>query len=79
MAHRCDISGKSRQHGHRVSHANNKSKHVFKSNLQNKKIFIRELGRSVKLKISTNIIRTIDKIGLDQTLKKYGLKVKDLI
>ncbi len=79
MAHRCDISGKSRQHGHRVSHANNKRKHVFRANLQNKKIFVRELGRSIRLKLSTNIIRTIDKIGFEQTVKKYGLKVKDLV
>lgn len=78
MAHKCDISGKSRQSGHRVSHANNKSKHVFKSNLQTKKIYIPEEKRFVKVKISTRVMRTIDKIGIHQTLKKHKIKLSDL-
>lgn len=79
MAHRCMISGKSRQHGHRVSHANNKRKHVFRANLQEKKLFITELGRSVRLKVSTQMLRTIDKIGLAAAAKKHGLSLSELV
>jgi len=78
MAHKCSISGKSRQTGHRVSHANNKSKHVFKANIQSKRIFIPEENRMVRLKLSTQTIRTIDKIGLKATLKKYNVTLAEL-
>lgn len=79
MAHKCKFSGVSRQNGHRVSHANNKTKHVFRANLQTRKLYIPEEKRFVRVKISTRVIRTIDKLGLKETLKKYKLKVADLI
>lgn len=78
MARKCSISGVSRQHGHRVSHANNKSKHVFKANIQSKRIFIPEENRSVRVRLSTRMIRTIDKIGLRNTLKKFNLTLADI-
>ena len=78
MGRRCQISGTKGQHGHRVSHAKNRRKHVFQPNLQVKKIFIPEENRYVKLNISTRLIRTIDKIGLNETLKKYNLTLKDI-
>jgi large subunit ribosomal protein L28 len=79
MAHRCDISGKDRQHGHRVSHANNKRKHVFKGNIQDRKVWLAEAGKFVRLKLSTKVLKTIDKIGLTQTLKKYNISIKELL
>lgn len=79
MAHRCKISGVSRQHGHRVSHANNKRKHVFKANIQSKRLFIPELGRYVRLKVSTQTLRTIDKIGVAEALRKNGLSIEKVI
>lgn len=75
MAHRCDISGKSRQHGHRVSHANNKTNHVFRANLQWKRIFVPSLGKFVRVKVSTRMIRTMDKLGVEGTLRKYGISL----
>jgi len=78
MAHKCDISGVSRQSGNRVSHAKNRSKHVFLANLQNKKIFVPELNKHLQLKISTRVMRTIDKIGLNATLKKHNMTLADL-
>ena len=79
MGHACEFSGVSRQHGHRVSHANNKRKHVFRANLQTRRIYIPEEGRFIRVKISTRVIRTIDKIGLSGTLKKYNLSLKELL
>ncbi len=79
MARRCRISGKQGQAGHRVSHAKNRTKHLFKPNLQSRKIFVPEAGKYVKVKVSTRIMRTIDKIGLPNTLKKYGMKISDLL
>ena len=79
MARKCSITGVSRQHGHRVSHANNKTNHVFYANIQPKRIWVEELGRFVKIKLSTNAMRTIDKIGLSATLKKYGINPTELV
>lgn len=78
MARRCSISGVSRQHGHRVSHANNKKKHVFKANIQSKKLYLPDEDRTVKLQLSTRMIRTIDKIGLKAALKKHNLTLADV-
>ena len=78
MSRKCEISGLSRQVGHRVSHAKNRTKHVFQANLISKKIYSPELGKNISLRISTRILRTIDKLGLSATLKKYGMKLSDL-
>lgn len=79
MAHKCQISGVTRQNGNRVSHANNKTPHVFRANLQRKRIYIPELKQTVRLKVSTRVIRTIDKIGFNATLRKFGLTLKDVL
>jgi large subunit ribosomal protein L28 len=79
MARKCQISGVARQYGHRVSHAKNKTNHVFLANLQTKKIYVPEEKRSVTLKLSTRMIRTVDKLGLRGALKKYGVSLQDLL
>lgn len=42
-------------------------------NLQKKKIFVPELGKSVNIEVSTRGMRTIKKNGIYKTLKKAGL------
>ena len=76
MSRVCELSGKSVQSGHRVSHSNIKSKHKFLPNLQKKRCWSEELGKMVSLKVTTNAMRTIDKLGLDEYAKKVGLKLK---
>jgi len=78
MAHRCMISGVGRQSGNRVSHAKNRSKHVFKANLQTRRFKVPGENRYIKVKVTTRVLRTIDKIGLEATLKKYNKTWKDL-
>lgn len=78
MSRRCIVSKQGNQFGHRVSHANNKTKHVFGSNLQSKKIFVPELKKSVRVRVSTRVIRTFDKLGVAETLKKHGLTIDDI-
>ena len=79
MSHRCAISKRDRQVGNRVSHAKNRSRHVFLANIQEKRIFIPETNQFVKLKLSTRVLRTIDKLGLLGTLKKYRMSLSDLL
>ncbi len=79
MSHKCTISGISRQVGNRVSHAKNRKKHVFQANIQTKKIFIPSLNRAVKIKLSTRMLRTIDKLGIEKTLDLHGISVQSLL
>jgi len=63
MARRCIITGKGVQVGHNVSHANNKTKRRFLPNLQITSMLSDALGAPVRLRVSTNGIRTIEHNG----------------
>ena len=78
MARKCQVSKLGPQFGHRVSHANNKTKHTFLPNLQKKRVYVASLGKFVRLRVSTRMLRSIDKLGLEGALKKHGLSVSDL-
>ena len=54
MAKICKITGKRPLVANNVSKANNKTKRRQLPNLQSKKIFVPELGKAVKLKLSVN-------------------------
>jgi large subunit ribosomal protein L28 len=69
MPWRCELTGKSRQIGHRVSHSNRKTKRRFLPNLLNVTLISDVLGRSVRLRISANALKTVDhRGGLDSFL-----------
>jgi large subunit ribosomal protein L28 len=69
MAWRCELTGKRRQIGNRVSHSNRKTKRRFLPNLLNVTLMSDSLGRSVRLRISANALRTVDhRGGLDAFL-----------
>jgi large subunit ribosomal protein L28 len=71
MPWRCELTGKTRQIGHRVSHSNRKTKRRFLPNLLNVTLMSEVLGRSVRLRISANALRTVDhRGGLDAFLMK---------
>jgi large subunit ribosomal protein L28 len=71
MARRCELTGKSVLVGHRVSHANNKTKHRFKPNLTEVTLLSDVLQKPVRLRISTQALRTVDhRGGLDAFLLK---------
>lgn len=78
MSRKCQITGKSALTGHKVSHSNRKSKKRQLPNLQYKKIFVPELNRYVKIKITTRVLRTISKKGLIAVLHENGLTIKDV-
>jgi large subunit ribosomal protein L28 len=71
MSRRCDLTGKSAQTGHKVSHSNRKSKRRFLPNLCNVTMLSDTLGRSVRLRVSANALKTVDhRGGLDAFLVK---------
>jgi large subunit ribosomal protein L28 len=71
MARRCELTGKAVLTGHNVSHANNKTKRRFLPNLKSVTLISDALDRSVRLRISTNALRTVEhRGGLDAFLVK---------
>src|SRR5713101_2811766 len=71
MSRRCELTGKSAQVGHKVSHSNIKTKRRFLPNLINVTMISDTLGRTVKLRFSANALRSVDhRGGLDAFLTK---------
>ena len=63
MAKRCQITGKTVMSGNNVSHANNRTRRRFLPNLQVTTMQSDILGRSLKLRVTTSAIRTVEKHG----------------
>ena len=63
MARRCGITGKGVLTGNNVSHANNKTRRRFLPNLQETSFWSDVLGTQIKMRLSTNGIRTIEHNG----------------
>ena len=63
MSRRCDLTGKGVLTGNNVSHANNKSRRRFLPNLQESSLLSDALGTSVRLRLCTRAIRTIEHNG----------------
>jgi len=78
MARKCKLSGKKPLVGYNISHAHNKTKKRQVPNLQRKRIFVTELGRFVRVRLSTRALRTVTKKGLLPFLKEEGLSLKDV-
>jgi large subunit ribosomal protein L28 len=73
---KCDLSGtrqnsqcmnvsKSNAHTHRVQHVN----------LQTRKFFWEEGNKTVKIRISCRTLKTIKKLGIHATAKKFGVNL----
>ena len=71
MSRICELTGKGRQVGNNVSHANNKTKRTFLPNLQNVTLMSDSLEKSVRLRVSTHGLRSVEHNGgLDNWLVK---------
>ena len=74
MSKICQITGKKVQFGNNVSKAINKTKRRFNANIISKRFYIPEEDRSVKLKVSTSVLKTINKKGISAVLKDAKAK-----
>jgi len=85
MSRRCSISGKAVLTGNNVSHAHNKTRRRFLPNIQATTLLSDALGEAIKLKLSTQTIRSIEKNGgldayllstADKNLTEEAIKLK---
>ncbi len=70
MSRVCEVTGKGPIVGNRVSHANNKNKRRFLPNLHEQRFWLEDEKRWIKLKVTTNALRTIEKNGIDSVVAK---------
>ena len=70
-----DITGKRKMSAQNVSHSNIKTKRWQHANIQERRVWVAELGRFVTLKLTTRDIRTIDKIGVVEYAKRHGVQI----
>ncbi len=70
MSRKCAITGKKPMVGNNVSHSNRRTKRRFLPNIQETGLFSEALQKIIRLKISANGLRTIDKKGgIDEFVK----------
>ena len=70
MSKKCELTGKIPLKGHKVSHANNKTKRRFFPNLKKVKFKSEILKKSMRLTVSNAALRSVDKKGsFDQFIK----------
>ena len=78
MSKICQISGKRVMFGNNVSKSINKTRRRFDINLVKKRFFIPEQKKWVTLKVTTSVLKTINKKGISEVLKKNKNLIKDL-
>jgi len=75
MSKKCELTGKIPLKGHKVSHANNKTKRRFLPNLKNAKFKSEILNKNLRLTVSNAGVRSVDKKGsFDQFIKDAKTK-----
>jgi large subunit ribosomal protein L28 len=65
MSRICQVTGKRPLAGNTVSHANNKLRRRFLPNLHSHRYWLASEARFVKLRVSAQGMRTIDKKGIE--------------
>ncbi|NOR40648.1 MAG: 50S ribosomal protein L28 [Gammaproteobacteria bacterium] len=68
MSRVCQVTGKRPMSGNNVSHAHNKTRRRFLPNLHNHRFWVESEKRYVKLRLTANGMRIIDKKGIDTVL-----------
>ena len=69
MSRVCQVTGKRQIMGNNVSHANNRTRRRFSPNLQAKRFWLENEKRFIKLRVSTQGMRIIDKHGIEKVLQ----------
>jgi large subunit ribosomal protein L28 len=78
MSRVCEVTGKRPAVGNRVSHANNRRRRRFLPNLHEQRFWLEDEKRWVKLRVSCNGLRTIEKNGIDSVVAKLRARGQKL-
>ena len=75
MSRVCQITGKKVMVGNNVSKSLNRTKRKFNTNLIKKRFYIPENDSWISLKVSTSVLKTINKKGISAVLKDANYKI----
>ncbi len=78
MAKKCSITGKKPSFGNNRPFSLKATRRQWKPNVHDKRIWVPELNKFVKIRLSTRALRSIDRVGLMPYLRKHNLKLKDV-
>ena len=70
MSKVCELTGKRAMFGNNVSHALNRTRRRFNVNLVKKRFYIPEEDKWITLKVSTSVLKTINKKGISAVIKE---------
>ena len=74
MSRVCQVTGKGPMVGNKVSHANNKTKRRFLPNLHSQRFWLENEKRFIRLRVSRQGLRIIDKKGIEQVVADLRAK-----
>lgn len=77
MSRVCQVTGKRPMSGNNVSHANNKTRRRFLPNLHVRRFWLESERRFVKLKVSSHGLRIIDKVGIEEVVRRIRDRGED--
>jgi large subunit ribosomal protein L28 len=78
MSKRSSITGKGPSYGNNVPFSKKKSRRRWETNLQERRIWVSEVGRYVKLRVSARDLRSIDAHGFMAYLRSNGKTLADI-
>ena len=78
MSRVCQVTGKKPQLGNHVSHANNKTRRRFLPNLQYRRFWLESENRWIRMRVSQNGLRTIDKKGIDVVVAELRARGEEI-
>ncbi len=78
MSRKCKLTGIGPMSGCNVSHAQNHTKRRWLPNIQTQRLYVPELNRWVRIRVSTRALRTVTKKGLMTYLSEQGLTLKEV-
>jgi len=78
MSRVCQVTGKRPMVGNKVSHANNKTKRRFLPNLHSQRFWLENEKRFVRLRVSRQGLRIIDKHGIEKVIADLRAKGEHL-
>ena len=76
MSRVCQVTGKGPMSGNNVSHANNKTRRRFLPNLHTQRFWLEKEKRFVKLRVSHQGLRIINKLGIETVLERIRARGK---
>jgi len=76
MSRVCQVTGKRPMFGNNVSHAHNKTKRRFLPNLQSRRFWVESENRWVRMLVSKQGVRIIDKKGIETVLADIRARKK---